>query len=135
MNYAGLPARLGLPRDRRVQRPVDLEGAKPATVSPDLGEAAGWEGIRAGQPDHQLGAERSACHGTGASSAQSTLKVPSPRRYRRIWARLRAGKASGPASRITSWGPSAAMTARRALKASPAASTPTARPCSTTIRR
>jgi hypothetical protein len=43
---------------RPVQRPVDLEGAKPAPVSPDLGQAARREGIGSGQPDHRPRVER-----------------------------------------------------------------------------
>ena len=57
MDHPSPSARLRQPRHRPVQRPVDLEGAKPTAVPLDLGQAAGREGIWSSQPDHQLRVE------------------------------------------------------------------------------
>jgi hypothetical protein len=76
MHHSSPPARLA--SHGTGPSSVDLEGAKPTTVSLDLGQAAGREGIRAGQPDHQLGVERGDHRASGRERVTAGLDADRP---------------------------------------------------------
>jgi hypothetical protein len=90
MHHSSPPARLA--SHGTGPSSVDLEGAKPTTVSLDLGQAAGREGIRAGQPDHQLGVERGDHRPPGPEGVAAGLDAGRPAMLDRDPANPAAGR-------------------------------------------
>ena len=78
MDDPGATALLSRPGHRPVQGPVDLEGADPVLVPAKLGQAVRREGIRAGQPDNQVGMEGGDHRSPGPEGVAVSLQPDRP---------------------------------------------------------